>query len=116
MCGASVAGEVGFNDGDSLLVFVVGASGDLAKKKTFPALLELYLAGLLPRGTLICGYARSKLTDTQFRVRGSARSPVEDALFPGAGFGFLPMVLVKIRGETLTSRSRVRRWQHLVST
>ena len=32
----------------SLSVIVIGASGDLANKKTFPALYELYLTGLLP--------------------------------------------------------------------
>lgn len=36
---------------DSLSVFVFGASGDLAKKKTYPALLQLYLDGCLPIGT-----------------------------------------------------------------
>ncbi len=61
--------EVGFNDEDSLTIVVIGASGDLAKKKTFPALYELHLAGLLPRGTTIAGYARSKLSNEKFRVR-----------------------------------------------
>ena len=32
----------------SLSVVVVGASGDLAKKKIFPALFALYYEGLLP--------------------------------------------------------------------
>ncbi len=61
--------EVGFNEDDSLTIVVLGASGDLAKKKTFPALYELHLAGLLPRRTLITGYARSKLPNEKFRVR-----------------------------------------------
>jgi len=33
----------------SLSVVVVGASGDLAKKKIFPALFALYYEGLLPK-------------------------------------------------------------------
>lgn len=40
---------------------VLGASGDLARKKTFPALFNLYRLGLLPPHTKIIGYARSKL-------------------------------------------------------
>ncbi len=55
--------------GDSLLIVVVGASGDLAKKKTYPALFELYLARLLPSSAIICGYARSELTGDEFTVR-----------------------------------------------
>lgn len=46
-----------------LSIFVFGASGDLAKKKTYPALFQLFLQGSLPRNTVICGYARSKLSD-----------------------------------------------------
>ncbi len=64
---------VGFPEGDSLTVIVVGASGDLAKKKTYPALYELHLAGLLPPGTIITGYARSKLSNEKLRVRWGAR-------------------------------------------
>jgi glucose-6-phosphate 1-dehydrogenase len=79
----------------SLSIVVVGASGDLAKKKIFPAIFALYYEGLLPKvgggGGPACarsacnsaatqppqppcpqnfqvyGYARSKLTDTDFR-------------------------------------------------
>lgn len=55
---------------DSLLmIVVVGASGDLAKKKTYPSLLNLYSDGLLPDDTSIWGYARSKLTDDDLRDR-----------------------------------------------
>ena len=55
-------------NGDSLAIVVLGASGDLAKKKTFAALYELFLAGLLPKGTTIWGYARSEMTDDKFVV------------------------------------------------
>lgn len=55
---------------DSLLaIVVVGASGDLAKKKTYPSLLNLFDDGLLPDDTVIWGYARSKLTDEDLRDR-----------------------------------------------
>ena len=58
------------NPNDSLLsIVVVGASGDLAKKKTFPSLFHLYSSGLLPDETIIWGYARSQLTDEELRAR-----------------------------------------------
>ena len=46
-----------------LSIVVVGASGDLAKKKTYPSLLNLYEDSLLPENTIIWVYARSKMTD-----------------------------------------------------
>jgi len=51
------------------IVVVLGASGDLAKKKTFPALFGLFKQGLLPDHLHIIGYARSKMTDTEFHER-----------------------------------------------
>ncbi|KAF8070929.1 G6PD5 [Scenedesmus sp. PABB004] len=53
----------------TLSIAVLGASGDLAKKKTFPALFALYEKGFLPRATQIIGYARSELTDAGLRER-----------------------------------------------
>lgn len=52
-----------------LAIVVVGASGDLAKKKTFPSLLNLFADDLLPKNTNIWGYARSKLTNEELRIR-----------------------------------------------
>ncbi|KAH9090806.1 hypothetical protein Ae201684P_006211 [Aphanomyces euteiches] len=52
----------------SLTILVVGASGDLAKKKTYPSLLELFVHNFLPKHTIICGYARSHKTDDEFRA------------------------------------------------
>ena len=54
----------------TLSVVVVGGSGDLAKKKTFPSLLQLYLQGFLPENkTSILAYARSEYTDDSFRAK-----------------------------------------------
>jgi glucose-6-phosphate 1-dehydrogenase len=53
----------------TLAVVVVGASGDLAKKKTYPSLLNLYDDNLLPKSTVIWGYARSKMTNEDLRDR-----------------------------------------------
>ncbi len=54
-----------------LTIVVVGASGDLAKKKTYPSLFELYCQDYLPKqGSLsIVGYARSAYTDDTFREK-----------------------------------------------
>jgi len=56
-----------------LTVVVVGASGDLAKKKTYPALFSLYCHGLLPDDVIIAGFARSSLDDDTFKARISAK-------------------------------------------
>lgn len=46
---------------------MVGASGDLAKKKTYPSLLNLYEENLLPHELVIYGYARSTKTHEGLR-------------------------------------------------
>ncbi|EQC35901.1 glucose-6-phosphate dehydrogenase [Saprolegnia diclina VS20] len=51
----------------ALTIFVIGASGDLAKKKTYPSLFDLFEHGFLPPHTIIVGYARSKKSDAEFR-------------------------------------------------
>lgn len=50
-----------------MLILVAGASGDLAKKKTYPALFDLFKEGLLPAETVIWGFARSPKTHESFR-------------------------------------------------
>ncbi|KAK2413380.1 glucose-6-phosphate 1-dehydrogenase, chloroplastic [Trifolium repens] len=61
---ASIENDVNEN---TVSITVVGASGDLAKKKIFPALFALYYEGCLPEHFTICGYARSKMTDAELR-------------------------------------------------
>jgi len=61
------APEVGVAMEDSHAIVVVGASGDLAKKKTYPALFKLFLNGLLPPSFKVWGYARSASDDQTFR-------------------------------------------------
>ncbi|KAF5181887.1 Glucose-6-phosphate 1-dehydrogenase [Thalictrum thalictroides] len=51
----------------TISITVVGASGDLAKKKIFPALFALYYENCLPEHFTIFGYARSKMTDEELR-------------------------------------------------
>jgi len=54
-------------DVNHLTVVVVGASGDLAKKKILPALFSLYFDGMLPKHFSIYGFARSQMTNEDFR-------------------------------------------------
>ncbi|RID51404.1 hypothetical protein BRARA_H02067 [Brassica rapa] len=63
-----VVAELGGGEHESTVsITVVGASGDLAKKKIFPALFALYYEGCLPEHFTIYGYARSKMTDGELR-------------------------------------------------
>eukprot|EP01128_Nolandella_sp_AFSM9_P008807 TRINITY_DN547_c0_g2_i1.p1 TRINITY_DN547_c0_g2~~TRINITY_DN547_c0_g2_i1.p1 ORF type:complete len:542 (+),score=146.71 TRINITY_DN547_c0_g2_i1:358-1983(+) len=66
----------------ALSIIVLGASGDLAKKKTFPALWGLFKEGLLPPQAKIIGYARSKLTNEEFTERVTARIPQDHPKLP----------------------------------
>ncbi|MBL7114964.1 MAG: glucose-6-phosphate dehydrogenase [Kiritimatiellae bacterium] len=50
-------------------IVVMGASGDLARRKIFPALFSLFCQGYLPDQLRFFGFARSKLTDDEFRGR-----------------------------------------------
>ncbi|OUS47761.1 glucose-6-phosphate 1-dehydrogenase chloroplast precursor [Ostreococcus tauri] len=54
-------------EGEMLSFVVFGASGDLAKKKIYPALFALYYEGRLPKNFMIYGYARSKMTTEAFK-------------------------------------------------
>ncbi|CAL9216407.1 unnamed protein product [Arabidopsis halleri] len=69
--GSAVTKVVAESDGgehqSTVSITVVGASGDLAKKKIFPALFALYYEGCLPEHFTIFGYARSKMTDAELR-------------------------------------------------
>ncbi|KAJ9709904.1 hypothetical protein PVL29_001406 [Vitis rotundifolia] len=61
---------VGFDSNDknsTVSITVVGASGDLAKKKIFPALFALFYEDCLPEHFTVFGYARSKMTDAELR-------------------------------------------------
>jgi glucose-6-phosphate 1-dehydrogenase len=52
---------------DPQAVVIFGASGDLTKRKLLPAFYHLFMEGLLPDGFAIVGYARSEMSDEQFR-------------------------------------------------
>jgi glucose-6-phosphate 1-dehydrogenase len=48
-------------------IVIFGASGDLAHRKLFPALFDLYHAGHLPESFFVIGFARSDWNDDAFR-------------------------------------------------
>lgn len=52
-----------------LSIVVIGASGDLALRKIFPALFSLYCQDLLPQEFHVVGFARSQMSNEEFRER-----------------------------------------------
>jgi glucose-6-phosphate 1-dehydrogenase len=58
-----------YKDETMLSIVVVGGSGDLARKKIFPALFALYYQGLLPKHVQVVGYARSQTSNEEFREK-----------------------------------------------
>lgn len=52
-----------------LTIIVIGASGDLAQGKIIPALFALASRGLLPDRYHVVGFARTAMTDDEFRAR-----------------------------------------------
>ncbi|XP_068453723.1 glucose-6-phosphate 1-dehydrogenase isoform X1 [Clinocottus analis] len=55
-------------DQSAHIFIIMGASGDLAKKKIYPTLWWLYRDGLLPEQTYFVGFARSDLTVDAIRT------------------------------------------------
>ncbi|XP_024019102.1 glucose-6-phosphate 1-dehydrogenase 4, chloroplastic [Morus notabilis] len=53
--------------GPSLCIAVIGATGELARRKIFPALFALYYSGFLPENIGIFGYSRKNWTDEDLR-------------------------------------------------
>jgi hypothetical protein len=86
---------------DGITVVVIGASGDLAKKKTYPAIMELFMSEFLPKHARVVGYARSAMTNEALRAQ---LRPYLLKTTPGAtevgcflGGGFLGWVRVRVR-------------------
>jgi len=69
---------------DNTIIIVLGASGDLAKKKTYPALFTLFKDKYLPRDSKIVGYARTKMDDAEFHKRTTSyiKNPNDDPEIP----------------------------------
>ena len=62
-------GDSNFEENVPHIFIVMGASGDLAKKKIYPTLWWLYRDRLLPENTKFIGYARSKLSIEEVRKK-----------------------------------------------
>ena len=54
---------------DPCALVVFGASGDLTRRKLFPALYSLAVRNLLPEQFSIVGVSRTQETDARFRGR-----------------------------------------------
>lgn len=78
--------------GNYVSIVVFGASGDLAKKKTFPALFGLYREGQLPSTVNIVGYARSKLSTEELRDRIKQNLKLNDEKAKSKVDGFLQLI------------------------
>ncbi|KAL1915100.1 uncharacterized protein VTP21DRAFT_7581 [Calcarisporiella thermophila] len=62
---------------DNLVIIVFGASGDLARKKTYPALFSLHKHKFFPSNTKIIGYARTPMDAAEYnrRITSSIKNP-----------------------------------------
>lgn len=52
---------------ENTTIVLFGADGNLATKKTYPTLFSLWLKNILPKTTLIVGYARAGMSEDEFR-------------------------------------------------
>jgi glucose-6-phosphate 1-dehydrogenase len=72
---------------DPCAVVIFGASGDLTRRKLFPAIYSLAVRNLLPDELAIVGVARSEETDAEFRarmkdaVREFGRDPIDEKVW-----------------------------------
>jgi glucose-6-phosphate 1-dehydrogenase len=62
-------------------IVILGASGDLARRKLVPALMRLFESGAIGPETVIVGSGRSEFTDADFRARFEGTSPFKSNLF-----------------------------------
>ncbi|XP_036959415.1 glucose-6-phosphate 1-dehydrogenase isoform X2 [Acanthopagrus latus] len=67
-----------FHQSDAHIFIIMGASGDLAKKKIYPTLWWLFRDGLLPEQTYFVGFARSDLTVDAIRTASMPYLKVTD--------------------------------------
>jgi glucose-6-phosphate 1-dehydrogenase len=67
---------------------IFGATGDLAQRKLLPAIYNLAVRGLLPNRFAVVGYARTEMSDDEFRnfaraaVETHSRTPIDDHFWP----------------------------------
>lgn len=76
-------------------IVILGASGNLALTKLLPSLYTLYTSGAMPQNYIITGYARTDMSNDDFRevVEKNLRGAVEETLLePGFLKGFLSKI------------------------
>ncbi len=67
---------------------IFGATGDLAQRKLLPAIYNLGRRGLLPARFSLVGYARTEMTDEQYRnfchaaIESHSRTPIDEHYWP----------------------------------
>lgn len=76
--------DVGFKEFkmEPFTMIIFGGTGDLSKRKLLPTLLHLYQEDELPPDFCIIGFARSKMTDEQYRdlIRGAIQELGEEQI------------------------------------
>jgi len=95
-----------FAAADGAVYFIFGATGDLARRKLFPALYSLYLEGKLGERFAVVGLARRVRTDEQFRddvyesIREFCRYKPDDANWNSfaAHFSYHPLDIGNVDG------------------
>ncbi|MGI2326809.1 glucose-6-phosphate dehydrogenase [Planococcus sp. YIM B11945] len=65
---SSIEKAVGHNQADNLTLVLFGATGDLAQRKLFPALYNLYLDGRLPKTLSVIGLGRTNYSNAVFQM------------------------------------------------
>ena len=85
---------------DACTMVIFGASGDLTKRKLLPALYNLAAAGQLPRNFSAVGYARSGLSNEEFRdrMREAVGEYVSGRAGEGSAWEKFAQGLVYVRG------------------
>ena len=67
---------------------IYGATGDLAQRKLLPAIYNLGLRGLLPARFAVIGYARTEMSDDEYRkfakasIESHSRTPIDEDYWP----------------------------------
>src|SRR5215831_9988702 len=84
---------------DALVLF--GVTGDLAKKKLFPAVYHMVMEGTLPPDAPVVGVSSSNWTDDQLqeRARESIASSVGSEPFDADAFNSLAGRLTYVSGD-----------------
>jgi glucose-6-phosphate 1-dehydrogenase len=92
---------------DACIMVIFGASGDLTKRKLFPALYSLAFRQLLPENFAVVGAARSEETDDDFKermkasVQENSRDPFRDDVWEllANGMRYLALDFADEQGE-----------------